>query len=467
MSKVGIYARVSTQEQAANGYSIDEQIERATKYAEAMGWIVYNTYVDAGFSGGNMDRPSLKRLIRDASSGRIDKVLVYKLDRLSRSQKDTLYLIEDVFVKNRVEFVSMSESLDTGSPQGKFFLGILASFAQLEREQIKERMYMGKDARAKEGKYCGNQMPPIGYDYDKATGYLVVREEDAAIVRKIYDMYLDGTTVTQIVRELNENGDAHRFGLWNKTSVKNVLKSRAYLGEIKHNGKWIKSKHEPLITEEQHDQAMKRMDKVKADYDCRRRGGSVRSYLGGKLYCAKCGARYAKLTNQSRGVKRCYYACNSRSKRDPLQVKDPNCKNKNWPMEELDELIFDQIRGLVLPEAPTEEVKDDTEAVLTSRIGKIDKQILRLIDLYSLGSVDKDTLDAKINNLNAQKAALERELDEWREAHLVDKPAIKRQITTYKELLELGTPEQRRIVIDALIEKIELDGEEITIYWKF
>ena len=106
--KIAIYVRVSTQEQAEHGYSIDEQIERCQQYAAAYHWEVYRVYTDAGYSGANMQRPALQEMICDIR--KYKKVLVWKLDRLSRSQKDTLYLIEDIFLKNGVEFVSMNEN---------------------------------------------------------------------------------------------------------------------------------------------------------------------------------------------------------------------------------------------------------------------------------------------------------------------------------------------------------------------
>ena len=171
---VGIYVRVSTPEQAVNGHSIDEQIERTQKYCDAMNWTVYKVYTDAGFTGSNTARPAMQNLIKDVRDGKINKVLVYKLDRLSRSQKDTLMLIEDIFLANNVDFVSMSENFDTATPFGRAMIGILAVFAQLEREQIKERMAMGKIARAKQGKFHGSAKIPIGYDY--IDGELVTNE---------------------------------------------------------------------------------------------------------------------------------------------------------------------------------------------------------------------------------------------------------------------------------------------------
>ena len=113
-----LYVRVSTEAQAEEGYSVGAQTERLQSYCRAMGWTETELYVDGGFSGSNLERPQMKRLIEDARSGSVAAVLVYKLDRLSRSQKDTLYLIEDVFLPNGVDFISLNESIDTSTPYG-------------------------------------------------------------------------------------------------------------------------------------------------------------------------------------------------------------------------------------------------------------------------------------------------------------------------------------------------------------
>nr|3BVP_A Chain A, TP901-1 Integrase [Lactococcus phage TP901-1]3BVP_B Chain B, TP901-1 Integrase [Lactococcus phage TP901-1] len=132
--KVAIYTRVSTTNQAEEGFSIDEQIDRLTKYAEAMGWQVSDTYTDAGFSGAKLERPAMQRLINDIENKAFDTVLVYKLDRLSRSVRDTLYLVKDVFTKNKIDFISLNESIDTSSAMGSLFLTILSAINEFERE---------------------------------------------------------------------------------------------------------------------------------------------------------------------------------------------------------------------------------------------------------------------------------------------------------------------------------------------
>ena len=153
-----------------------------------MSWNISKVYCDPGFSGAYLERPALNELREDIKAGKVDAVLVWKLDRLSRSQKDTLFLIEDEFLKNGVEFISTLENFDTSSPFGRAMIGILSVFAQLEREQIKERMQLGLDARAKEGKWHGGGFDPFGYDY--IDGELIVNEDEARIVRKVYSLFL-------------------------------------------------------------------------------------------------------------------------------------------------------------------------------------------------------------------------------------------------------------------------------------
>lgn len=225
-SRTAIYIRVSTQEQAMEGYSIQAQTERLQAYCKAKGWGVFHAYTDAGFSGSNMQRPALSQLLDDVEAGRVDCVLVYKLDRLSRSQKDTLHMIEDVFLDHGCDFVSMSENFDTSTPLGRAMIGILSVFAQLEREQIRERMAMGRTERAKSGLWQGGGWVPIGYDY--VDGRLVPNPVRAAAVRDIYDLFLAGTPITSIKLIVNKK---YALNLAD-TTVRSVLSHRLYVGDI-------------------------------------------------------------------------------------------------------------------------------------------------------------------------------------------------------------------------------------------
>ena len=463
---IACYARVSTQEQAMNGHSIDEQIERMHKYANAMGWTVFKTYVDAGFSGANTNRPNLQNLIKDVKDKRVDKVLVYKLDRLSRSQKDTLLLIDDVFLANGADFVSMSENFDTSTPFGRAMIGILAVFAQLEREQIKERMLMGKEARAKSGKFGGKI--PIGYDYiDKQ---LVVNEFEKMQIVKIFQDYANGHSIKRITKDLNEAGFSHKFGKWIPQTVNDVLNHKTYAGQIKFNDNCYKGNHEPLIDEALFNKVQTlKAQKHYEHMNLNRRAGKVVSYLGGLVYCKQCGAKCGKLTTNSKGYHYEYYACYSRIKKIPYLVKDENCHNRFWRMKELDDLVFNEIKKLsfeqILPSAPP---KDDTP-VIENKLQEIDSQIEKLMDLYSLGNMPLDILQDKIHDLSDQKTKLETEIESIRQkqSERLSKEDALSLICSFDAILERGVFEEIHSVVSSLIDRIELDGDDVTIHWSF
>lgn len=141
---VDLYIRVSTTEQAMEGYSVGEQENRLRRFCEALGYQIHKVIIDPGYSGASLNRPGIKEVIHDVQDHLVNKVIVWKLDRLSRSQKDMLIMLEDIFLANNCDFVSMLESFDTSTAFGRAIVGILAAFAQLERENIKERTTTGR-----------------------------------------------------------------------------------------------------------------------------------------------------------------------------------------------------------------------------------------------------------------------------------------------------------------------------------
>lgn len=472
---IGCYVRVSTQEQANEGYSVGEQTERLKKYSEAMGWQVFKIYTDGGFSGANMERPALQKMIKDIEAGFIDKVLVYKLDRLSRSQKDTLYLIEDVFLAHGCDFVSMNENFDTSTPFGRAMIGILAVFSQLEREQIKERLSMGIEARAKEGKHNGNNICAVGYDY--IDGQLIVNDFEAMQIRTIYDMFLKGYSPNQICDDLNAKGLTHKYGEWNRKTLKRALSRKTYLGLIEYKGKEYQGQHQAIITQETFDAVQKRLRANQKPYRETMQGRNYNSNLSGLLYCARCGATFSKTTHcpsKAGGKKYHYYICNSKMKKNPDSVKDPNCKNKTWQMEKLDDIIFGEIKKLSLDPEYLKTIKgtkkkDNRPKALEKKIAEIDQQLSKLMELYSLDGISLESLQEKINELNTRKLKLSEEKTRIlleREQELTKDDAVK-LIKSFDSVLESGSMPEIRAILQALIDKIEVDGEDITIYWKF
>ena len=216
----------------------------------------YYKYIDPGYSGSNINRPAIQKLISDVKSNKIDIVVVYKLDRLSRSQKDTLYLIEDIFLKNGVDFVSMNENFDTSSAFGRAMIGILYIFAQLEREQIKERTSMGRMERAKNGYWHGGGFDPVGYNY--INGELIINEYEAMQVKEIFDLFIKGYTINQISLILFDKGYTTKYGNRKYAStVTSCLNLPLYIGKISYGGNLYDGKHQPIIDLETWDKAQK------------------------------------------------------------------------------------------------------------------------------------------------------------------------------------------------------------------
>ena len=463
---IALYSRVSTAEQAKDGYSIGEQQDRLQKYCESRGWKDFKHFTDPGFSGGNTNRPALQQMIRGINEGIIKKVIVYKLDRLSRSQKDTLFLIEDLFIPRNVDFISMSENLDTSSAFGMAMVGMLSCFAQLERQNIKDRMIMGKEARAKEGKYGGSRFVPIGYDY--VDGELLVNDFESIQIRQIFDDYIAGHGCRKIAESLNAKGLTHKYGKWIEKSVRNILSYKTYCGYIRFNGVWHKGTHQPIITEETFEKAKQISAKRNSDAEnYNRRQGKATSYLGGFLYCARCGAKMGKYVKRMRDKKYYYYACNSKVRREPSLIRDKNCDNPYQKMGDLDQLIFDEILKLDFSselKSPKSDLKKKKETILR-QISKIDTQIEKLLDLYTLGDIPVASLQTKIDKLNEQRTTLEEDLD-TPEPKLSAEDAAEIS-KSFQAVLDDGDFDEIRSVIEALIEKIEIDGDDITIFWSF
>lgn len=466
--RVALYPRVSGHEQEDN-YSIPEQIERMKKYCDAKDWTVYKIYTDSVYTGATLDRPGLQAMIKDCEDGKIDMVLVYKLDRLSRSQKDTLYLIEDVFEKHDVGFTSMTENFDTSTPHGKFIVGILAVFAQLEREKIRERTMIGKQARAAEGKWHGSKWVPIGYDYED--GHLKPNEFEKMQILEIADLALKRTPIRTIANMMNDKGLTHKYGVWDAKAVKRVLLNTTNIGYIKDNGTLHKGLHEPIMDEEMYNALVELFDERKAKYGSIQR--KHKALLTGFMFCKHCGGRYARQTNGKGGLT--YYSCYSRNKSQPKMIKDPNCRNENFRAEELDDLITSEIKKLAVdPEyvnhvrqnKPKNDVNEKIKSI-TSEIEKINSQISKMMDLYAMGSIDMDMISTKVAELNKTKTALQKELDTMSVPD-TDEMTVKEiqnlASMMNDENLELA---DKRNIIQSLIYYIEIDNENILIHWKF
>jgi site-specific DNA recombinase len=242
--RAAIYIRVSTEEQAQEGYSISAQREKLKAYCIAQDWDVVGFYVDEGISAKDMNRPQLQKMIKDIEAGKIDCVLVYRLDRLTRSVLD-LYKLLNIFEKHNCKFKSATEVYDTTTAIGRLFITLVAALAQWERENMGERIRLGFQEKVRQGKYAHNHRP-FGYNLDRKTGTLTINEEEAKVVRLIVDLYLKGYGVNRICKYLNERKITTRDGnAWNDKPLMQLLKNPLYAGTIR----WGKEHENTLYVE--------------------------------------------------------------------------------------------------------------------------------------------------------------------------------------------------------------------------
>ena len=244
MPRVAIYVRVSTEDQAREGYSLGAQRDRLISYCEAQGWDVADIYQDDGHSGRNTRRPAYQRMLLEKDSW--DIMLVMKMDRIHRNSKNFMIMMESL-EKWGKKFTSMNESLDTSNAVGRFVVDIIQRIAQLESEQIGERTYMGMSQKAETGIGLLGFNPPFGYTIQN--GNLIAIGEEAVLVQGVFQAYLRGKSMGWIAGDMNRNNNFTRRGVkWTVWSISRLLHNPIYAGYLRWDGKVIASSHAPIVT---------------------------------------------------------------------------------------------------------------------------------------------------------------------------------------------------------------------------
>ena len=317
----GIYIRVSTEDQAKDGFSIHAQREKLTKYAEVNDWKIFDYYVDDGISGKNLEeRPEVTRLLEDVQKKKINNVLIYKLDRLTRSVKDLIYLIE-LFEKCDCTFNSQTEKIDTSNAVGRMFVKIIGIFAEFERENLAERVSFGYEQKTREGNYT-NTNGVYGYDYIVGKQKLVVNNLEKKLVNKIFDLYIEGKSYFKIAQLFNkENVPTKRGGNWSAATIKSIISNPLYIGKVRY-GVHKKNKDrsftvksngiESIVSKKKWTLANSIMETRKS-YQIRRYPNE-NSYYFPTIRCEKCGGKISARQQIQNDKLYITYRCNNSSK---------------------------------------------------------------------------------------------------------------------------------------------------------
>jgi site-specific DNA recombinase len=307
--KVAAYIRVSTHMQVEEGYSLSAQRERLKAFAFSQGWEIVQFYVDEGLSAKDMERPELQRMLKAVEEEIFDIVLVYKLDRLTRSVIDLDKLLK-IFSKHDVMFKSSTEVYDTTTATGRLFIRLVASMAQWERENLGERVRFGMQEKARTGKWAVST-PPLGYD--TVDSELKVNPMEAAIIKEIYTQYVSGMGMQKIANDLNSrNIRTKKGGSWSRSSIQYILSNPIYHGTTRYNYRVntdqyfeVEGDFQSIITEEEFHLARRMMDSRSSSHP---RQATSRYIFSKVLKCARCGKSLVGKSSHLKNGEKTYYS---------------------------------------------------------------------------------------------------------------------------------------------------------------
>lgn len=384
------YLRVSTEAQTEK-YGLDMQKQKIIEYCEKNKITIDKWYIDGGYSGSKLDRPMIQELLDDAERGKIEKVFIYKLDRISRDVIDTLNLLHRILPKYGVRVISMTEDLKIENPMDKVMIGVNAIMGQYEREVIYMRTRAGMVERVKKGLWMGGGRVPFGYYYDRNDGILHPKEGEARLVKEAFELYIEGYSCDAISKLLGFKGER---------IVMQILNRKSNIGIIEYKGKEYKGKHEPIVSEELFYKAQKCMKKRHTNSYV-----NNKNLLTGLCYCGICGARmrYQKWGDYHKIL------CYSQQSSKEYMIKDPNCDNYKVKAADIEYEVEKCFKEFAIK--PEKEKRTESKAkMLEENIKKSNSKIKKYYSLYAEN--EDDNLLELIKEERERVKVLEKELGE-------------------------------------------------------
>jgi site-specific DNA recombinase len=489
MLRCAIYTRKSTEEGLEQEFnSLDAQRDSGENYIKAQveeGWVCLpDRYDDGGFSGGNMERPALKRLMADVEAGKVDCIVVYKVDRLSRSLLDFAKMVE-TFDKHQVSFVSVTQLINTSTSMGRLMLNVLLSFAQFEREIISERTRDKIAAARRKGKWVGG-MPLLGYNVVESK--LVVDPDEAEQVRQIFGLYLEHEGLLPVVEELEARG--WRTKRWttgkgtvrggrafDKNSLWYLLTNITYVGKLRYKKEVHAGEHEAIIDGELWQRVQSKLQR-----NGRTGGAMVRNKFGailkGMIHCVPCGCAMSPTHATRDGTKRYrYYVCLSAQKRGWQ-----SCPSQSIPAGELERFVVEQIKDIGRDSLLVAETVRQARAQADERIAEIEAEERRLgrelaghqRDMHKLieqlGAATADCVATALHaDIHERAQTTERRLSELGDERqrlgrdLLDEADAARALASFDPVWETLSPREQARLLQLLIERVDYDGRDGTI----
>ncbi|MGE6577404.1 recombinase family protein [Paenibacillus xylanexedens] len=493
--KVAIYVRVSTEEQAEHGYSIEAQLETLRDYCKLYGKEVFEEYVDAGISGKSIEgRYALQQLLKDAESNLFEEVLVWRLNRLARNSLDLLTTIEQLKSWN-VTFRSFTENFETETPTGKLTLQMMSAIGEFERNTIVENVKMGMKQRAKTGKHNGKL--PLGYrsvndpstPSDRAN--VIIIESEAEIVLRIFKLCSTGRGLKSIANELNHAGYKTKTGnTFSTSAIKEILNNPFYNGKIRYNRyvNWSDKRRrgkntQPIIVEGQHEAIVTNDLWNKVQFLIQKRSITPSRIFDGEflltglIRCPQCGAAMVasrtKSKSKSGEIKNhLYYSCGAfRNKGSSV------CSANSIRKQEAEEEVMNRLARVLSEDRILKAIVDKINHRLSTRTIPLQSELEHIrsqleqavsrkqkyLDLFELGNVDKSFFTGRMQEIQddlikfqAEKSKLELELNEDNSSPVVFEQ-VRELIHGLHRVLTTASFEQRKTLLHLFIKRISLN----------
>jgi len=453
--RIATYTRISTDE-VNQPYSLGAQSERLASYvASQEDWELVGTFTDQ-MSGAKLERPGLTSALRAAKAGRFDLLLVYRVDRLSRSVRGLAEVLETLDAAG-VGFRSATEPFDTTSAAGRMMVQMLGVFAEFERATIIDRVIAGMERKASQGGWCGGRHP-FGYRAAKGEGTLDVDEAASPLIPVIFDLYVNKRLGTHAIANwLRDAGLTTRAGKpWTYKAILTILKNRTYLGEVHFRGTWSKGTHAPLVETSLFDAAQAILSERGEDVS-KRAANSSDYLLTGLVVCGGCGCHFTGTRATGRNATYRCYTCGGRQRNGTK-----NCSADRLPAGALDDAVAEAHGRAQLGHARHE----GELAALDAELAKVDAGIDRYLRAFETGAMPEAICGARVKALGSQSTALRarREVlsDEMDEADLTapspeELSALRDRVA---EALASGDPAPVKTLLQALIHEIRVDSRE-------
>jgi site-specific DNA recombinase len=485
--RCAVYTRKSTEEGLEQEFnSLDAQREAGEAFIRSQageGWaLLTERYDDGGFTGGNTDRPALQRLMADIEAGKIDCVVVYKVDRLSRSLLDFAQMMQ-TFEKRKVSFVSVTQQFNTGTSMGRLVLNVLLSFAQFEREIISERTRDKIAATRRKGKWAGGH-PILGYNVDPNGYKLTVNATEAERVRAIFGLYLEHESLLPVVKELakrkwvnkrwqTRKGPERGGEPFTRTSLYRLLTNVAYVGKVRYKTEVHDGEHPGIVDPVIHQkvQDLLRRNGMTGGASVRNQFGAI---LKGILCCRPCGCAMTPAHTTKGNRRYRYYVCCSAQKKGW-----DTCPSKSIPAEQIERFVVDQIRcigrdqtllGEVLGQARTQCEARTTELETEERglardLGAWHKEVGRLSAQFKPGE-DNGELVGRLADLHERIGLVEGRVKQVREqiktvtGQIIGEEDATRALSAFDPVWGTLTPREQARVVGLLVDRVVYDGSK-------